>query len=195
MSVRASRAPAARAVDLAAIAVFSAVTIALGAVFLPLPFSPVPVTGQTLGVVLAANVLGPKRAVASVSLVLLIAAAGMPVLAGGRGGMGVLFGSSGGYFLGWIAVALVLGYATSRLGPGRSALIVRILLNCTLGVFLVYLFGVPWLAIVSERPLWEMAVAGMLPYLPGDLFKAVLAAMAAQAVLVSYRRPWVTQGR
>lgn len=172
----------------AAVAVFAALIVALGAVYVPLPFTPVPITGQTLGILLAANLLGPRRTVASVAAVLLLAAAGMPVLAGGRAGVGTLLGPSGGYFAGWLLTAAVLGAATARLDGGRRGLALRTLLNCTLGVFLIYLPGVPWLAFVTGRSLYEAVAAGMLPFLPGDLFKAVVAAVAAQRVLAWYGR-------
>jgi biotin transport system substrate-specific component len=109
-----------RAKAIAGVAVFAALIVALGALYVPLPFTPVPVTGQTLGILLAANLLGARRGVASVALVLLLAAAGMPVLAGGRAGVGTLLGPSGGYFVGYLLTAAVLGAATARLGTGRT---------------------------------------------------------------------------
>ena len=177
-----------RAADVAGVAVFAALTIALGAIYIPLPFSPVPITGQTLGVLLAANVLGPRRGSASVALVLLLVAAGMPVLAGGRGGAGLFVGTSGGYFLGWLLSAATVGATTARLGDGRAGLALRIAINLTLGVFMVYLTGVPWLAVVSGRSLGEAIAAGMVPFLAGDIFKAIVAAVVADRVLAAGRR-------
>ena len=172
----------------AAVAVFAALIVALGALYVPLPFTPVPITGQTLGILLAANLLGPRRGVAAVAVVLLLAAAGMPVLAGGRSGVGTLLGPSGGYFVGWLLTAAAVGAATARLDGGRRGLAVRLLVNATLGVFLVYLPGVPWLAFVTDRSLYEAVAGGMLPFLPGDLFKAAVAAVTAQRVLTWYGR-------
>ena len=108
-----------RASTVASVAVFAAVIVALGAIFIPIPFSPVPITGQTLGILLAANILGPRKATATVLLVLGLAAVGIPVLAGGRGGIGVLFGASGGYFLGWVIISVVLGLLTLSFHPFR----------------------------------------------------------------------------
>lgn len=179
--------PINRASTVATVAVFAAVIVALGAIFIPLPFSPVPITGQTLGVLLAANILGPRKGAAAILLVLALAAAGVPVFAGGRGGMGVLVGASGGYFVGWVLVGLVLGAATSPLGRERRSLVIRLVLNLSLGVFLVYVPGVVWLAFVTDRTLAEAIAVGMTPFLPGDFVKAAVAAIAAHAVLVSYR--------
>lgn len=176
-----------RASTVASVAVFAAVIVALGAIFIPIPFSPVPITGQTLGILLAANILGPRKATATVLLVLGLAAVGIPVLAGGRGGIGVLFGASGGYFLGWVIVSVVLGLLTSRLSNNQRGLALRLLFNVTFGVFLVYLPGVPWLCYITDRPLSEGIAVGMTPYLLGDVVKAVIAALAAQAILRSYR--------
>jgi biotin transport system substrate-specific component len=173
-----SNAPA----SIAGVAVFAGLTIALGAIYIPLPFSVVPVTGQTLGVLLAANVLGAGRAVASVGLVLLLAAFGLPVIAGGRGGIGVLIGPSGGYFAGWLLVAAVLGLLLARLQQGWPGLALRLVLNCTLGVLLVYLPG------VTQRPLLDAIAIGMLPFLPGDVFKAVVAAVVSHRLATVYAR-------
>ncbi|MBI3964841.1 MAG: biotin transporter BioY [Chloroflexi bacterium] len=164
---------------MASVAVFAALIVALGAIYLPLPFSAVPVTGQTLGVLLAANLLPPRRAVAAVALVLALGALGLPVIAGGRGGIGVLVGPSAGYFAGWLLVAVGVGAAAQRLPAGSYGLPARVVLNCTLGVLLVYLTGVPWLSFLTQRPLVEAITVGALPFLPGDLFKATVAAVVA----------------
>lgn len=174
--------------DTAWVAVFAALIVALGAVYFPLPFSPVPITGQTLGVLLAANILGARRGTASVALVLLIGAAGMPVFAGGRGGVGVLVGASGGYFIGWILTTAILGALLARLPRSRAGFASRMILNVTLGVLLTHLAGVPWLAFVADRPLREAIAVGMVPFLPGDVLKAVVAAIAADRALAALPR-------
>lgn len=172
-----------RSTDVASVAAFAALIIALGIVYIPLPFSPVPVTGQTLGVLLAANILGARKGTAAVVLVLLLAAAGLPVLAGGRGGIGVFLGPSGGFLIGFAIAAVVVGILTQRLAATRRDTIVRIAVNATLGVFAVYVTGVPWFAVASDRGFWEAVTVGMAPYIPGDVFKAVIAALAAQALI------------
>jgi biotin transport system substrate-specific component len=172
-----------RANELVLVAAFAALIVALGAIYIPVPASPVPVTGQTLGVLLAANVLGARRGTTAVALVLMLAFIGMPVLAGGRGGAAVFVSASGGYLFGMLLAAAAVGMLTERLGPDRVGLAVRIVVNTTVGVFAVYLIGVPWLAFVTDRPPWEALTAGMFPFLPGDLLKAVVAALGGHAVI------------
>ncbi len=172
----------ARANELALVAAFAALIVALGAISIPVPGSSVPVTGQTLGVLLAANVLGGRRAFMAVGLVLLLGFLGMPVFAGGQGGAAVLVSATGGYLWGMLLAATVVGFAVERLPEGRLALPGRLVVNLTLGIFLVYLIGVPWLAVVIERPLWETVGTGLTPFLPGDIFKAVAATLIGHAV-------------
>ena len=94
--------------ELARIAIFAALIIVLGMVTVPLPTG-VPITGQTLGVMLAGTVLGPRRGPLAVLLVLVLAAIGLPVLAGGHGGIASFTGPSAGYLVGWVAGAFVTG--------------------------------------------------------------------------------------
>jgi len=109
--------------DLARIAVFAALIVVLGTVTIPIPGG-VPITAQTLGVMLAGAVLGPRRAPLAVVLVLVLAAVGLPVLAGGRGGLGVFVGPTAGYLLGWVVGAVVIGLIVraNRITLWRTAL-------------------------------------------------------------------------
>ena len=102
--------------DLARIAVFAALIVALGLVGpIPVP-GLVPITAQTLGVMLAGLVLGARRGAAAVGVVILLAAIGLPVLSGGRGGLGVFFGPTVGYLLGWVSGAVIAGLIANS-GP------------------------------------------------------------------------------
>ena len=174
----AKTAPAIGARDLALIAVFAGVTAALGLIP-PIPVGPVPVTAQSLGMVLAAAVLGPKRGVLSMALFLLLTGVGLPLLSGGRGGIGALIGPSCGFFVGWIVIAGLIGYATYRVGrPYRTW--VGIVIN-VLGSLALYLFGIAGMMAVGKMAL-SAAVLANLPFLPGDAIKAVLAALIAVGV-------------
>jgi len=172
-----------RANQLALVAAFAALIVALGAISIPVPGSAVPVTGQTLGVLLAANVLGARRGALAVALVLLLGFLGMPVFAGGQGGAAVFVSATGGYLFGMLLAAAAVGALTERLGTSAVALATRVAVSGSVGVFAVYLVGVPWLAFVTERPLWESLNTGMVPFLPGDLFKAVVAAAGGHAAI------------
>jgi biotin transport system substrate-specific component len=177
-----------RARTLALVSLFAALTVALGIVYLPLPFSPVPVTGQTLGVMLAGGLLGARLGFLSQLLVVALVALGLPVLAGGRGGLGVLVGPTAGYLLAWPLAALTIGWLASRLPTGRGLLPMLFVVYLIGGVAVIYLPGVLWLSSMTGRPLQETAVAGALVFLPGDLVK-VLAATAATHALWLANRP------
>lgn len=162
------------------IALFAAIIAVLG--LLPkidLPIAAgVPVTAQTLGVMLAGLILGPRHGALAVLLFLLIVALGMPFLAGGRGGLGVFFGPTGGFLFGWIAGAFLTGVLTQH-GPQNFW---RALLACIVGgIAAIYVFGIPWLAIVSGMGLAKAATASLI-FLPGDILKALAAAFVASSM-------------
>ncbi|MCK4801797.1 MAG: biotin transporter BioY [Anaerolineales bacterium] len=144
--------------------------IAISAQFsINLPFSPVPITGQTLVVLLIGALLGKNRGTAAVGLYLAQGAAGLPVFAGGKSGLITLFGPTGGYLIGFTAAAYVVGilmelrYNKSLLYTGFSLLV---------GNLIIYTFGLFWLAkFVGESQALQL---GLFPFLVGDLLKILL---------------------
>ncbi|MBW1640988.1 biotin transporter BioY [Microbacterium resistens] len=176
--------------EAARIAVFAALIVALGLVIVPLPAG-VPITGQTLGVMLAGLVLGPRVAPLAVLTVLALAAVGLPVLAGGRGGLGVFVGPSAGYLLGWVAGVVAIGLIA---GTGRRSVWRTALATLVGGVGVVYLFGIPVQALVTGVPLGATALAS-LAFLPGDLLKAVAATALALALRRAYPRAFAPSPR
>lgn len=166
--------------ELAQASLLAAVVVALGLVPpIRLPVSPVPITLQTLGVMLAGCLLPRRVALLSLLIFLLLLAAGFPVLAGGRGGPGYLLGPSGGYILSWPLAA----YLIARWTEGRSPSLARLLLaNLAGGILLVYACGVPVLALVTGMDVRRALVAGAAVFVPGDLLKAVAAALLAREV-------------
>lgn len=171
--------------DLAYIALFAAIMVVLG-VFPPIavPFLPVPITAQSLGVMLAGSIIGARRGALAMLLVVVMAAVGLPVLAGGRGGIGVLLGPTGGYIVGWVFGALVVGLLTERFWRHYN-LGWAVLANVVGGIVVVYAVGVPWTAIVSGLPLLPVALASAV-FLIGDAIKVVIAALAAVSVRRAY---------
>ena len=180
-----------KTVDLAYIALFAAITAALGLVP-AIPVGPVPITAQTLAVMLAGSVLGARRGFLALLLFLLLVAIGLPVLSGGRGGLAVFAGPSAGYLLAWPVGAFVVGLLTERLWQ-RYNLAWGVATNLVGGVLVIYLIGVPVLAAVAHLSPRAAIVAGVLPFLIGDLFKAVVAAGIAEQVRRSY--PVITRPR
>ena len=170
--------------DLAYIALFAAITAVLG--LIPaIAVGPVPITAQTLGVMLAGSVLGARRGFLSQVLFLVLVAIGLPLLASGSGGLAVFAGPTAGYLFAWPVAAFVTGWITERVW-GRYNLAWAILANVVGGIVVIYLVGVPVLAAVADLSLWAAVVAGAAPFLVGDLVKAVVAALVAVQVRRSY---------
>ena len=148
----------------------------LAQVRIPLPFTPVPLTGQTFAVLLVGAALGSRRGFASLSLYTLIGAFGLPVFAGGAGGAAYAFGPTGGYLFGFILAAYVTGLLAER-GLERS--LRTSLLPFLAGTIIIYALGAGWLAFFVGP---QVAFAkGVLPFIPGDLLKLALAALALPA--------------
>ncbi|NLK01213.1 MAG: biotin transporter BioY [Clostridia bacterium] len=159
-------------------ALFTAVTAALGLVIIPM--FPVPVTGQSMGPMLAGSALGSKRGFMSLTVFVLSAAVGVPILSGARGGLGVIMGPTGGYILSWPIAAYIIGKLREVFG-GKS-LLRCITYNFFGGVVIVYSLGVPWLSVLQGLSLKTALIEGALIFLPGDIVKVFLASFAAQAI-------------
>lgn len=159
------------------------VTVALGAaltalaaqVAVPIPGSPVPVTGQTFAVLLVGAALGPARAVASMALYVALGAVGLPVFTDGSGGAHVLVGATGGYLVGFLVAGAVAGLA-ARHGHDRSVL--RELAVAVAASATIYVCGVTWLSASTGMTLGQAVAVGVVPFLLGDALKALLAAGA-----------------
>jgi biotin transport system substrate-specific component len=168
--------------DFVRICLFAAFIAALG--LLPkfdIPIAAgVPVTAQTLGVMLAGIVLGPRKGVLAVLLFVFIVALGMPLLAGGRGGLGVFFGPTGGFLLGWIPGAWIVGLTMQKL-PIANTFAKPLAAALLGGIVAVYAAGIPWLAFVAGMKL-KAATYAVLAFVPGDVLKAILAASIASAL-------------
>ncbi|UOQ95417.1 biotin transporter BioY [Halobacillus shinanisalinarum] len=160
---------------------FAAIIGALG--LLPpivTPFTPVPITAQTLGVMLAGSILGAKRGALSLLVFVLLVTFGVPLLSGGRGGLGVLFGPSGGYILAWPFAAFTIGFLVERFWK-KLNIGLYITINVMGGILLVYAFGVTYLSMITETP-WTKAAWAALVFIPGDLVKVVVASLLARQI-------------
>lgn len=172
--------------DSARVAVFAALIVTLTLVpGLYLLGGAVPVTLQTLGVTLAAAVLGPWRGSAAVLTYLALIAVGLPVASGLRGGLAVFTGPTGGFLLGFVPMAVVVGllghWAIRRV---RGAALPFALFGAAVaGLPVLYAVGVPWLAAVTGMATREALVNGMWVFLPGDLAKAAVAAAVTATVV------------
>lgn len=174
-----------RARDMAQVAVFAALIAALTLVpGVPLIGSSVPFTLQTLGVTLAGAVLGPRKGALAVLVYLAMIAVGLPVASGYKGGLGVLTGPTGGYLVGFVLAAAVVGFLSRlvlRRAQGAKAT-GGLLLACLAGIPVVYAVGVPWLAAFAGMPFSRALQVGALVFLIGDVIKAAIAAVVTSAV-------------
>ena len=140
---------------------------------LEIPLQPVPITGQTFGVLLIGALLGSRRGALTVGAYVAAGVAGMPIFAGGASGISRLFGPTGGYLLGFIAAAWVVGWLSERGWDRRLLTAVAAML---LGTVVIYIFGLSGLSFFVG---WErVAAVGLAPFLIGDLLKLALAALA-----------------
>lgn len=170
--------PSSPAGGLAAVVVFAAFIAVLG-LFpgLYVGGSGVPVVVQNIGPLLAGAVLGARLGTGAVLLFLGLVALGLPLLSGGRGGIGALLGPSGGFLLGFALSALVTGLIVQRAATPRLPLL---LLATGAGLLADYALGIPYLAVYTGD--LGTAVLGSLVFVPGDLVKVVVAALVAAVV-------------
>ena len=163
---------------------FMALSVALMAVcsWISLPLT-VPVTLQTFAVFTAAGLLGIKRGTAAVAVYIMLGAIGLPVFAGFAGGLGVLFGSTGGYIIGFVFSALVVGLITKIFGRETIALVI----SMTAGLLVCYIFGTAWFMYVYTQKSGAVALTTVLgwcviPFIIPDIAKIVLAVIVVKRV-------------
>jgi biotin transport system substrate-specific component len=157
-----------------ALVVTGAVFIYLTArIAIPVPGSPVPITGQTFGVLLVGGALGFRRGLIAVALYVLLGVVGLPFFAEGKGGLTVIWGATGGYLVGFIVAGAVVG-RLAELGWDRR--IGGALPMMLVGSAIIYAVGLLWLKVVTGWSVEETIAKGLTPFLLGDALKLVLAA-------------------
>ncbi|WP_319529749.1 biotin transporter BioY [uncultured Cohaesibacter sp.] len=166
--------------QIAYIALFAALIAALG-LLPPIPTpTGVPITAQTLGVMLAGTILGARRGALASLLLVVIVLMGLPLLAGGRGGLGLLQGPTVGFLLGWPFASYVSGLIVEKWRTGNLFLVASVAAFLG-GIVVLYLFGVVGLTINTKLGLVEATTASMV-YVPGDIVKAAVAGFLTQAI-------------
>ncbi|MCI0765151.1 biotin transporter BioY [Bacillus sp. TL12] len=161
--------------NLVFVALFSAIMGVLGLIPpIALSVTPVPITLQSLGVMLAGGLLGSRLGALSQMVFLFIVGVGAPLLAGGRGGPGVFVSPSAGYLIGYIVGAFVIGYLVERLS--HVSVIKVFLINIIGGILVIYIFGVTVQAFIMDISVWQ-AIKVSVVFLPGDFVKAVIVAI------------------
>lgn len=161
--------------DLSYISLFATLIAVSGYISIPLPISTVPVTAQTLAVMLAGSLLPAWHAAASLLVFLAMGAVGLPVFSGGTAGLGVIAGKTGGYLIGFLVGAFIISVLRGK-KPGFIRLLSA---NAIGGILVVYAFGVLWLNQVTGIGISKAIIVGALPFIPGDIVKVIAASFIA----------------
>jgi len=156
------------------ISLFSALT-AVGA-FIYIPLYPVPLTLQTLFTLLAGMTLGSVMGASSQIIYVLLGVVGLPVFAGFKAGIGILFGPTGGFLLGFIISAYVIGRIIETI---KEKNIFYYLVAGLIGTIILYIVGITQLSLVTGIGIKKAITVGMLPFLPGDILKIIAASFIA----------------
>jgi biotin transport system substrate-specific component len=170
--------------SLSYIALFAALMAVFGLIpKIDLPFG-VPITLQSLGVMLAGCLLGPRRGFFAIALFLLAVALGLPLLPGGRGGLAVFVAPASGFLFGWMFGAFACGLLMRRMAgaTGTRLLAAAFLSSLVGGILVIYAFGIVGLSLVAHMSLSQAALA-VLVFIPGDLIKCGICAMLVQTVM------------
>jgi len=138
-----------------------------------IPLWPVPITGQTLAVLLVGSTLGWARGAISMALYAVLGLVGLPVYSDGSHGAGVLFGATGGYIIGFIVSAALVGWLAERQWDRK---ILKALVTFVAGSVVVFAIGLPWLAVVLHTDLPTTLQYGLYPFILGGIIKAIIAA-------------------
>lgn len=162
----------------------SALLCILGPLSIPLPVSPVPITLTNFAVYIIIYILGIHSGTVSVLIYLCLGTAGLPVFSAFSGGLGKLAGPTGGYLIGFLFIALIQGFLMDRF-PGKNAPAAA---GMILGLCVCYLFGTAWLSVQMQLTFTSALGIGVLPYLPGDAVKIILAAVIGPKLRAAVRR-------
>jgi len=159
-------------------------TALLAQVSIPVAGSPVPITGQTLAVVLTGAALGPYRGLSGQGLYLLLGMIGLPFYSDASSGVDVVFGATGGYLIGFMPAAFLIGLAARQ---GQDRRISRALPLFALGQLIIFAIGVPWLAVAADMTAAQAIDAGFTPFIVGGIVKAVLAGVLLPGAWLAVR--------
>lgn len=157
--------------QMALIGLMTALVCIAGPISIAIPISPVPISLGTLAIYFVLIVLGMKRGVLSVLLYILLGLAGLPVFTGFTGGVGKLFGPTGGYIIGYVFMALICGFFVDK---WHKHLFITTL-GLILGTVVCYGFGTIWLAYQTKLTFVSALATGVLPFIPGDIIKIAAA--------------------
>lgn len=160
---------------------------AVGA-YIHVPIGPVPIVLSTLFVLLSGLLLGSKWGFVSMAIYLIAGAMGIPVFAGGKGGVVHFLGPTGGYLFGYMIASWMTGLMTER----SPVLLILDILAVIIGSIVIYALGVPWLKIITHMSWSKTLMVGVIPFLIGDAIKAIAAIILAKALRPILKQQKVT---
>lgn len=160
--------------DIVFTALFVAVIVVCSQIIIPV--GQVPVTLQTVGVFLSASVLGARRSGVSVLIYILLGIVGLPVFSGFSSGVGYLLGPTGGYIIGFLFTALVVGFITEKFGKRTKVLAVAMVI----GLLVCYTFGTAWFCVTMKQDFIYGLLWCVLPYIVPDATKIVASVFIAE---------------
>lgn len=143
---------------------------------LVIPFGQIPFTLQTVGVFLSASLLGARRATCSVFVYILLGAVGLPVFSAFSGGLGFLLGPTGGYIIGFLFTAFIVGFITEKLGKTAWSLA----MSMVIGILLCYAFGTLWFCIIMKKDILYGLLCCVVPYIIPDIVKIIASIFMTQ---------------
>ena len=155
------------------ISVLTTITILSAQVVIPLPFTPIPLTMQTFAILFGAAAIGPYKALIAQVAYISLAAIGLPVLAGDKGGIEAILGATAGYLIAFLVASFVVGKIASKYSTKKFY---GVLVGYLVGSLIIYTLGATWLAFYTGKGFGYGLMNGVLPFLIGDALKAALAA-------------------
>lgn len=176
-------------------AVMAAVICVLSPISLAIPVSPVPISLASMAIYLAVTVLGAKLGTLSCLIYLLLGLVGLPVFAGYTGGADKLFGPTGGYLIGYLFLALIAGAFVGRFTENKWKNIAFAALGMVLGTVVLYILGTAWLAYSAGMDFQAALWAGVIPFIPGDLVKMVIAVLLGSVIRGRLLQAGILKGR
>ncbi len=141
---------------------------------IPLPFSPVPIVLQNFFAILTGLILGPAKAGIALALYLVAGTIGVPIFAGGRGGIAALLGPTGGYLIGYLIGAIVAGLVAGEPKPEQNLPRWKVIVATILGLCIIYVPGLIRLAMLMGGDWLKVLSGGLLPFIPGDIAKGIV---------------------
>ena len=170
--------------EITLVGLMTAIICIAGPLSLPLPFSPVPISLATLAIYFSVYLLGMKCGTISCCVYLLLGFVGLPVFSAFTSGPAKLLGPTGGYLIGYVMMALIIGYCVDRWNGGLAAS----LAGMFAGTAVMYFLGTVWLAYQANMSFGTAFAAGVLPFIMGDIVKIVLSLIVGMQVRVRVRK-------